>query len=76
MCSPGVQMILICQWCGAGVGTYGSAYLVCLVRDPSQQYVLKKVSIDPDYKKDKQQAEVEVDVLAHLSHPLVLGWVL
>lgn len=55
-----------------GVGTYGSAYLVCLKDHPSQQFVLKKIKIDEDDSKEKQQAELEVAVLSRLDHPLVL----
>jgi hypothetical protein len=38
----------------------------------AQQYVLKKVKIDEDNEKEKQQAEMEVVVLAQLDHPLIL----
>jgi hypothetical protein len=43
------------------------------LQDPSQLYVLKKVKIDEDNDKERQQAEMEVTVLSNLSHPLVLG---
>jgi hypothetical protein len=41
----------LCSWVvqvqkRLGVGTYGSAYLVSLVHDPSQLYCLKKVKLD------------------------------
>ena len=55
-----------------GVGTYGSAYLVTLKRDPSQEYVLKKIKLDEANEKERLQAETEVAVLMQLSHPLVL----
>ena len=57
-----------------GVGTYGSAYLVTLKRDPSQQFVLKKIKLDEANEKEKLQAETEVAVLMQLNHPLVLRW--
>lgn len=56
-----------------GVGTYGSAYLVCLRQDPSTQLVLKKIKIDEDNTDEKRLAEQEVGILAQLQHPLVLG---
>mmetsp|Transcript_17043 Transcript_17043/g.36817 ORF Transcript_17043/g.36817 Transcript_17043/m.36817 type:complete len:694 (-) Transcript_17043:512-2593(-) len=58
-----------------GVGTYGSAYLVCLKKDTNQQYVLKKIKLDDANEKERVQAETEVTVLAQLDHPLVLGYV-
>ena len=59
-----------------GVGTYGSAYLVTLKRDPMQQFVLKKIKLDEANDKERQQAETEVAVLMQLNHPLVLRQVL
>lgn len=53
-----------------GTGTYGSAYLVSLRVNPSQQFVLKKVKIDGS----DSSADSEVKVLRSLSHPLVLRW--
>lgn len=57
-----------------GVGTYGSAYLVSSKRNTGEQFVLKKIKLD-DVKDDKErhQAEMEVQVLAAMDHPLVLG---
>lgn len=54
-----------------GVGSHGSAYLVCLKAAPGAQYVLKKIKLDDD--AERQQAETEARVLASLDHPLVLG---
>jgi hypothetical protein len=54
-----------------GVGTYGSAYLVCLKQDPNQLFVLKKVKLDEN-EKDKAKSESEVAVLMQLDHPLML----
>ncbi|GLI61210.1 hypothetical protein VaNZ11_003502 [Volvox africanus] len=54
-----------------GTGTYGSAYLVSLRVNPSQQYVLKKVKVDGS----DSSADSEVKVLRSLSHPLVLSYV-
>lgn len=59
-----------------GVGTYGSAYLVCLKAMPSTQYVLKKVKVEQLDDKERLQAEQEVKVLMQLAHPLVLRCVL
>lgn len=56
-----------------GVGTYGSAYLICSKHNPEQQYVLKKVKVHQEGEKERLQAESEVKVLRQLSHPLVLG---
>lgn len=58
-----------------GVGSYGAACLCCLRSDPEQLFVLKKVKIDEDNEKEKNQAEMEVAVLSQLDHPLVLGCV-
>ncbi|KAF5831908.1 kinase-like domain-containing protein [Dunaliella salina] len=58
-----------------GVGTYGSACLACLKRDPSQLFVLKKVKVDEDNDKERHQAEMEVTVLSKLDHPLVLRYI-
>lgn len=56
-----------------GTGAYGSAYLVCSKADPQQQYVLKKIQPHDASEREKQQAETEVQVLAKLHHPFVLG---
>lgn len=56
-----------------GVGTYGSAYLVCLKQNPAQQLVLKKIKLDDANEKERQQAEMEISILAQLDHPLVLA---
>eukprot|EP00798_Chlamydomonas_sp_ICE-L_P015912 gene15912-22046_t len=58
-----------------GVGTYGSAYLICWKTNPDMQLVLKKIKQDEASEKEKLQAETEVKVLAQLDHPLVLGYV-
>eukprot|EP00983_Pelagomonas_calceolata_P122613 1160922-Pelagomonas_calceolata.AAC.7 len=42
-------------------------------QDPSQLFVLKKVKVDEDNDKERNQAEMEVTVLSKLDHPLVLG---
>lgn len=39
-----------------GTGTYGSAYLVSVQSSPGLQLVLKKIKIDEDCAKEKQQA--------------------
>jgi serine/threonine protein kinase len=57
-----------------GVGTYGSAYLVCLKHNPAYEFVLKKIKLDQASDKERQQAEQEVRLLAQLDHPLVLGY--
>ena len=56
-----------------GVGTYGSAYLVCLKKYTQVPLVLKKIKVDEAIDKERLQAETEVKVLAQLDHPLVLG---
>jgi NIMA (never in mitosis gene a)-related kinase len=56
-----------------GVGTYGSAYLVCDKRNPAQEFVLKKIKLDDKDEKERQQAEMEAQILCKLDHPFVLG---
>ncbi len=58
-----------------GTGAYGSAYLVCLKEHAQQQYVLKKVQPQDASEMQKQQAQNEVELLAKLNHPFVLGCV-